>query len=323
MERRHRRSVVAPDADADSRHLGRVLQPLEDVDVVVGVAVLACRRDHLAQPDLVEGIACQRLGIAHEEPIDLGVGQRRQDGEAAGADAKRPAVAGIEGQDLDWEGALAAIEADDVVARADDEIDRVLGLPGDPEQAAASFRAMLRENRRMALWTVHKHPIAFGEPTGIEKPGLQWKDVRELVTRGGAKDALPTPPPSRSIDPVLAGERKRIREQTIRARAGQTGKRTPAAIGRSLARLANRLDSETPDDAEAAKDAAYVREVARGLKAADAPTRDQAQDEGRRIEMAKKDPAALYKELEDRLRRRDKVHGTQRVRDRGDGGPQR
>jgi hypothetical protein len=190
----------------------------------------------------------------------------------------------------------------------------------DPEEAAASFRAMLREKPKMALWTAHKHPIAFGEPTGIEKRGLQWKDVRELVTRGGAKDAPSTPTPPRSLDPVLAGERKRIREQTTRARAGQAGKRAPAAIGRSLARLAERIERDTPTDADAAKGAAHIREVVRGLSAPDGSARDQAQDQGRRIDASKRDPAALYRELEQQLRRRDKVRGKVKAHDRGDGG---
>ena len=193
----------------------------------------------------------------------------------------------------------------------------------DPEAAAASFRAMLLESPRMALWAAHKHPIAFGEPTGAIKRDLQWKDVRELVARGGSDEAPARSAAPRSLDPVLAGERKRIREQTARARADQAGQRAPAAKGRSLARLAERIERETSTDAEAAKHAAHIREVARGLKAPDALTRDQAQDQGRRIEAAKKDPAALYKELEDQLRRHDKARGKERARDRGDGGPER
>jgi hypothetical protein len=59
------------------------------------------------------------------------------------------------------------------------------------------------------------------------------------------------------------------------------------------------------------------------LTARDAPIRDQARDQGRRIEATKNDPAALYKEPEDQLQRRDKARGKQRTRDRGDGEPER
>jgi hypothetical protein len=45
--------------------------------------------------------------------------------------------------------------------------------------------------------------------------------------------------------------------------------------------------------------------------------------QGRRIKATEKDPAVLYKELEDQLQRRDKARGKQRTRDRGDGGPER
>jgi hypothetical protein len=79
------------------------------------------------------------------------------------------------------------------------------------------------------------------------------------------------------------------------------------------------------DDAKrtATERAAHIREVGRALTARDAPTRDQARDQGRRIEATKKDTAALYKELEDQLQRRDKARGKQRTRDRGDGEPER
>jgi hypothetical protein len=122
---------------------------------------------------------------------------------------------------------------------------------------------------------------------------------------------------------VLACERKRIREQTARARAGQVAPRASAAIARSLARLAEQIERKIPTDAESAQHAAHIRQVARTVKASDAPTRDQVQDEGRRIEVVKKDPAALYNELEHQLRHRDKARGAQRGRDRGAGGPHR
>src|SRR5207237_5401791 len=92
---------------------------------------------------------------------------------------------------------------------------------------------MLRESSKMALWAAHKHPIAFGEPTVDSKTGLQWNDVRDLLQRDGSKRASAVPAPPRDLDPLLAGERERIRARTKRARAAQAGKRAPATIGRS------------------------------------------------------------------------------------------
>jgi hypothetical protein len=191
----------------------------------------------------------------------------------------------------------------------------------DPDKAADSFHAMLRESPKMALWAARKHPIAFGEPTGVAKSGLQWKDVRELLPRAASKEAASAPPPPR--DPVLAGDRQRIREQTTRARAERAGERAPAAIGRSLARLAWRIERETPTDPDATERAAHIRDVARGLIAPDPATRDEALGRGRGIGATKNDQAALYKKLEDQLQRRDKARRKQRARDRGDGGPER
>jgi len=191
----------------------------------------------------------------------------------------------------------------------------------DAERAAESFRAMLRESSKMALWAAHKHPIAFGEPTGAVKSRLRWKDVRELLPHGASSEG--SAPPSLRLDPLLAGERQRIREQTHRARADQAGKRAPVAIGRSLARLARRIERETPTDSDATERAAHIRAVARGLTARDALAHDQAHDQGRRVEAGKKEPAMLYKELEEQLRRRDQTRGNQRTRDRGDDGRDR
>src|SRR5712692_10155110 len=107
------------------------------------------------------------------------------------------------------------------------------------------------------------------------------------------------PPLPRRPDPVLAGERQRVREQTRRARADNAAKRAPEAIGRSLARLAARIEQVSPTDPDAKERADHVRGIVRALLARDALTRDYAHDRGRRIEAAKKDRVALYKELED------------------------
>ncbi len=176
----------------------------------------------------------------------------------------------------------------------------------DSERAADSFRAMLRESPRLALWTANNHPIAFGEPTGAAGPGLGSAEIRGLMPPAIPKSAPPLP---RRLDPVLAGERQRVREQTTRARADHAAKRAPEAIGRSLARVAARLEQVAPTDPDAKERADHVRGIVRALLARDAPTRDHAHDQGRRIEAAKKDRVALYKELEDQLQRRGKGRG--------------
>src|SRR6185312_11885454 len=48
----------------------------------------------------------------------------------------------------------------------------------DPEGAVESFRLMLREAPRLALWAANKHPIAFGQPTGLAGAGLRPADFR-------------------------------------------------------------------------------------------------------------------------------------------------
>ncbi len=89
-------------------------------------------------------------------------------------------------------------------------------------------------------------------------------------------------------------------------------------IRRSLAGLAYRIGSRERPNAKEHAD--HIRDVERRLEAPDAPTRDRAHDQARRIEATKKDPAALYKELENQLRRRDKARTKGRVRGRDDDG---
>jgi hypothetical protein len=186
----------------------------------------------------------------------------------------------------------------------------------DPERAEESFRAMLRENPKMALWAAHKHSIAFGEPIGIVTPGLQWEDVRKLLPRDAQKEPLASSP--HRFDPLLAGERRRIREQTKRARANEAGERIPTVIGRSLTRLARRIEREVPADPDARERAAYIRKIARGAQ--ERASRDQGHEREQPIEARKKNRAAAYKELEEQLRRRDQARGKMRMRDRNDGG---
>lgn len=186
----------------------------------------------------------------------------------------------------------------------------------DPEQAAERFRAMLRESPKMALWAAHKHPIAFGEPTGAVRPGLQLGEVRELLPREAQNKSLAPP---RRLDPVLAGEQQRIREQTKRVRAGWAAQRAPTNIGHSLARLAQRIEREMPMDSDAMQRAAYLRKIASGLSAPEAVMRDKGHGRERRIEARKKDPSVAYKQLEEQLQHRDQARGKKKMRDRNDG----
>jgi hypothetical protein len=59
----------------------------------------------------------------------------------------------------------------------------------EPDKAVASFRAMLKEAPRLALWAAEKHPQAFGEPSGRQGPGIVWKDVRPLVDTAAREPA--------------------------------------------------------------------------------------------------------------------------------------
>jgi hypothetical protein len=172
----------------------------------------------------------------------------------------------------------------------------------DPEQATDSFRAMLCESPRLALWAANNHPIAFGEPTGAAGPGLGWAEICESMPSAVPQSTQPLP---RQLDPVLVGERQRIREHTAHVRASRTAKRAPEVIGRSLAGLAAQIERETPTDPDAKERADHVRGIVRALLARDATTRDHAHDQGRRIDVAKKDRVALYKELQHQLQRRD------------------
>jgi hypothetical protein len=59
-------------------------------------------------------------------------------------------------------------------------------------KAPASFKAMLKEAPRLALWAAAKHPQAFGEQTGREGPGIGWREVRPLVA-AASRESTPRP----------------------------------------------------------------------------------------------------------------------------------
>jgi hypothetical protein len=91
---------------------------------------------------------------------------------------------------------------------------------------------------------------------------------------------------------------------------------------RSLARLADRIERETPTDPESKERAAHIRAVARDLNRGEAVPAPQRRDQAERIHSAaaQKDKAALYRELEHQLRQRDQARAKHRTRHRDDGG---
>lgn len=190
----------------------------------------------------------------------------------------------------------------------------------EPERAAESFGALFREAPRLALWAANNHPIAFGEPAGRIGPGIAWRDVRELADPADRGDRS-VPQASRARDPILAGERAAVREQTQRARRQAAADRAAPTVARSLQQLAGRIELETPADPEGKEKAAHIRMLARDLNAKDLPTREQARDQAQRI--AEADKEALGRELEDQLQRRDAARGRRNARERDDGGRER
>ncbi len=193
----------------------------------------------------------------------------------------------------------------------------------EPEKAAASFQAMLKEAPRLALWAAAKHPQAFGEPTGREGPGIAWREVRPLVAAAPHEPApRPVARDPHSQDAALAGERLALREATARARAKAAPEKAQLSMVRSLARLADMIERETPTDPESKERASHIRALARDLNRGEAVTPAQRRDQAERIHgaAAQKDKAALYRELEDQLRQRDQARAERRARDREDGG---
>jgi hypothetical protein len=193
----------------------------------------------------------------------------------------------------------------------------------EPEKAAASFQAMLREAPRLALWAAAKHPQAFGEPTGRDGPGIAWREIRPLVA---ATPREPAPRPvardPHSQEAALTGERLELREAVARARAKAAPEKAQLSMVRSLARLADRIERETPTDPESKERATHIRGLARDLNRGDAVTPPQRRDQAERIHgaAAQKDKSALYRELEDQLRQRDQARVERRARERDDGG---
>jgi hypothetical protein len=195
-----------------------------------------------------------------------------------------------------------------------------------PDKAAESFRAMLREAPRLALWAAGKHPQAFGEPSGREGPGITWRDVRALVSI--AREGLrPVETPRDPLDhwAALAGERLALRDATARTRAKAAPEGARRTMARSLNQLAERIERQTATDPDNEKRIAHIRAVARNLDAGTATTPKRPRDEAGRIRGAaeEKDKVARYVELEKQLRQRDQARARHRSHDRDDGGQER
>jgi hypothetical protein len=193
----------------------------------------------------------------------------------------------------------------------------------EPDKAAASFRAMLKESPRLALWAAGKHPQAFGEPSGFEGPGIAWRAVRVLAPtekqqpawRSGTRDPV-------DREAALAGERLSLRQATERARAKAAPEKAQLIVARSLTRLANRVEHETATDPLGKEEAVHIRHVARTLTHGDGAPQ-KAGGQTARIRVAVEEKATRYRELEEKLRRHDHARALRRQRERHDGGRER
>jgi hypothetical protein len=196
----------------------------------------------------------------------------------------------------------------------------------EPDWAAASFRAMIRESPRLALWVAAKHPQAFGEPNGCEGSHIAWRAVRALAVT----EKLQPKPPIATRDRLereatLAAERLSLRRATEQARARAAPEKAQLLIGRSLGRLADRIDRDIATDPHRAEHAAHIRDLAWTVKDSDGATQTETRNKMVRARDAegKKDKAILYRELEEQLRLRESAHPKHRARDRDDDGRER
>jgi hypothetical protein len=203
----------------------------------------------------------------------------------------------------------------------------------DPEGATESFRLMLREAPRLALWAANNHPIAFGEPTGDAGPGLQSSDLRAALRAGERREGRAGLAATKVDDPIFAGERIRVREATARARAGGRGERVTLAMARSIGRVAARLERQAAVEPGARERAAKIRELSRGEpRPAVREQESTGAPEGARRQSRDNEPnrgapppnkAERYKRLEDELKQRDGARMRRKTRDRDDGGRSR
>jgi hypothetical protein len=201
----------------------------------------------------------------------------------------------------------------------------------DPDHAIEGFRLMLREAPRLAFWAANKHPIAFGEPTGHAGMGLQAGDFKAAFR--AAERRKGNQEPMLKEDPILAGERRRLREAVARARVQQGGKRIAPTVARSIDGVSVRLTRLAMTKSEGEERAAKIREIARGVLGSKAikpalgsrPDRpDDPSKDGRAPQVPPiRDQAQRYKMLEDELRRHDGVRAKRRARDRDGGGQAR
>jgi hypothetical protein len=203
----------------------------------------------------------------------------------------------------------------------------------DPAKALTSFRLMLREAPRLALWAAHHHPIAFGEPTGAVAPGLRATDFRAAL-RAEQRQARPSNGEKIGDDPLLSGERARIRRALANARSPSAVERQKQRISASIGRVATKFAQDSADRATDHDRADTIRELAGGHlpnpSGAHRPppltdrrhTSDKEVRVVTRASQGSQNRSELYEQLNDELQRRHRA-GANRKRDRDYGGPAR
>jgi hypothetical protein len=130
-------------------------------------------------------------------------------------------------------------------------------------------------------------------------------------------------------DPILAGERTRLREATARVRTADCGGLAEPAVSRSIERVATRLERDPVGDPDAREHAARIRDIVQMRTAGEVGHRDlrsiggRSQSSGQDMKSENTAPlpsekAERYKQLENELRRRDDARARQRTRDHVD-----
>jgi hypothetical protein len=132
-------------------------------------------------------------------------------------------------------------------------------------------------------------------------------------------------------DPILAGERARLREAAERARVEGRGERLMLAVRRSIERFALRLEGDAVSEPDASGRVAEIRKLARSqmtetrsdgkLALASDRSRASARDpQPSRSTTGESEQAERYKQLEDELRQRGTARTKRTLRDRNSDG---
>ena len=131
--------------------------------------------------------------------------------------------------------------------------------------------------------------------------------------------------------PILAGERRRLREAVARARALRAGERVAPTVDRSIAGISDRLKRLATTESEAEEQASRIRALARdrwgemadrNRSPRDLPKNlpENAQQERQRYMAAAPDKGQRYKMLGDELQQNDAARARREIRVRGDDG---